>query len=200
MREMTLKEIEKALGYEVKIIAEKPKRQLSEIPVGETFKVGDLEFVVLEHSGGVTAVILKEFWRRSKFDDNTNNYAESRVRKELNDEFYNKLSEIIGSENIIKHTVDLTSDDGRKEYGEVKDYIGLLTCDLFRKYVTVLDKYNPKKDWYLATPYSVKSNGYDRLVRCVSCVSTLDNNFCSNGDDYGVRPFCILKSNIFVSE
>ncbi len=198
MQEMTLKEIEKALGYEVKIIADKPRRMLSDIAVAETFKVGKLEFVVLEHAKDTTAVILKDCWRRAKFDNTSNNYAESDIRSDLNTNFYNTLVSLLGKENIIKHTVDLTSDDGRKEYDKVEDYISLLTCDLFRRYVYTLDKYKPGMWWWLATPYSVKSNGYEVSVRCVRGDNSLYCNFCYY--DHGVRPFCILKSNIFISE
>lgn len=145
MKEMTLKEIEKALGYEIKIIADKPGRKLADIAVGETFKVGELEFVVLEHSKDTTAVILKSCWKRAEFDCESNNYAESDIRSDLNTTFYNTLSSLVGKDNIIKHTVDLTSDDGRKGYEKVEDFVSMLTCDLFRRYVYILDKYKPGK-------------------------------------------------------
>lgn len=75
-------------------------------------------------------VILKDFWVTDKFDDKTSNYAESRIQKKLNTVFYNKLADAIGKENIIRHTVDLTTDDGRKDYGSVYDYVSLLKCML----------------------------------------------------------------------
>lgn len=197
MKELTLKEIQNLLGYEVKIVADKPSRRLADVPVGETFKVGDLEFIVLEHTDNGTNVILKDFWTIDKFDDSTNNYANSNIFNKLNFAFYNKLIDVIGEENIIMHKVDLTTDDGRKDYGSVCDYINLLTCDMYRKYVTILDKYKPKKWWWLATAYSTASNGYSCAVRCVNINGTL----CYYGCDSisGVRPFCILKSNIFIS-
>lgn len=198
MKEMTLKEIEKALGYEVKIIVDKPRRKLSDIAAGETFKVGDLEFIVLWHSKDTTAVILKNCWKIARFDSNTNNYAKSEIRKELNTTFYNALATLVGKNSIIKYTVDLTSDDGRKDYDVIQDYISLLTCDLFRRYVYTLDKYKPGMWWWLATPYSVKSNGYEVSVRCVGIDNVLYVNDCYYVN--GVRPFCILKSNIFISE
>ena len=115
----------------------------------------------------------------------------------MNNDFYNQLAEIVGKENIIEHTVDLTSDDGRKEYETCMDYISLLTCEQYRKYVNILDKYNPKQWWWLATPYSTLED-YNSLVRCVNIDGAL-NSDCCNGTN-GVRPFCILKSDIFVSE
>lgn len=198
MKEMTLKEIEKALGYEIKIIADKPGRKLADIAVGETFKVGELEFVVLEHSKDTTAVILKNCWKRATFDSSSNNYADSEIRKELNTAFYDTLVPLVGKDNIIKHTIDLTSDDGRKEYENVDDFVSLLTCDLFRRYVYILDKYKPGMWWWLATAYSTKSNGCTTSVRCVDDDNTVNYGDCNI--EYGVRPFCILKSDIFVSE
>ena len=37
-----------------------PLVKLADVPVGETFKVGNHEMIVLEHSGDTTAVILKD--------------------------------------------------------------------------------------------------------------------------------------------
>ena len=198
MKEMTLKEIQSLLGYEVKIVAEKPQKQLVDIPAGETFKVGDLEFIVLEHHNGQTAILLKDFWKTDIFDSKSNNYANSKIRKDLNKEFYKELKSLVGEDNIISHKVDLTSDDGRKDYGMVEDYISLLTCDIYRKYVDTIDKYRITSDWWwLATAYSTESNGYGSYVRCVYYGGTLRNDFCNYRS--GVRPFCILKSNIFIS-
>lgn len=196
-KEMTLQEIQEKLGCKIKIVDEKAKVRLADIEVGKPFKVGDLEFVALEHFPNTTAVILKGFWKKAPFDSDSNNYMSSSIRKDLNRNFYNQLAEIVGKENIIKHTVDLTSDDGRKEYDIYSDYISLLTCERYRKYVSILDKYNPKQWWWLATAYSTLSD-YRSLVRCVISHGSLGNYDCDFLN--GVRPFCILKSNIFVSE
>ena len=199
MKEMTLKEIQNLLGYEVKIIAEGTQRRLADINTGETFNIGDLEFIILEHHNGETSVLLKDFWNVDIFDNNTNNYADSKIRKNLNNEFYKKIKSFIGENNIILHSVDLTSDDGRKDYGMIKDYVSLLTCDLYRKYVDIIDKYRIKNNWWwLATAYSTKSNSYISFVRCVNSDGVLDYDFYFN-NNIGVRPFCIFKSDIFVS-
>ena len=200
MKELTVKEIESILGYEIKIVANKPAKQLADISAGETFKVGDLEFIVLkQHDNGTTSVLLKDFWKTDIFDDNSNNYADSKIRRDLNNDFYKKLKLIVGEDNIMNHQVDLVSDDGRKDYLVVLDNISLLTCDMYRKYVEIIDKYRITSDWWwLATAYSTKSNGYNSFVRCVNYVGALNySGHC--GDNRGVRPFCILKSNIFVS-
>lgn len=197
-KEMTLQEIQEKLGYKIKIVDEKEKKRLADIEVGKTFKVGSLEFIILEHSKETTAVILKDFWKTAKFDDNLNDYYSSDIRNDLNTNFKNQLAVLVGKTNIIEHTVNLISDDGRKKYGKCHDYISLLTCDLYRRYVEILDKYNPKRWWWLATAYSTKSNGCSSFVRCVISYGTVSNSSCDN--NIGVRPFCILKSDIFVSE
>ena len=197
-KEMTLQEIQEKLGCKIKIVDEKAKFKLAEVEDGKTFKAGKFEFVALEQLPNATAVVLKDCWKDGIFDSDSNNFNESDIRKDLNTDFYNQLAEIVGKENIIKHRVDLTSDDGRKEYETCTDYISLLTCDQYRKYVNILDKYNPKQWWWLATPYSTPHRGYSSLVRCVDNGDTLDDVNCNLIS--GVRPFCILKSDIFVSE
>lgn len=189
-----VKQIEESFGSN--------RTELKNIPVGETFKVGELEFIVIEHKEEFpghteTLVILKDFWKTAKFDDESNDYKNSSIRKLLNTDFYELLSKSVGAENIVNHTVNLTADDGRTDYGSCDDGISLLDCDMYRKYVYILEKHNPKKWWWLVTPYSTKSNGYNFSVRCVRSLGTMDDDSC--GHDVGVRPFCILKSSIFVS-
>ncbi len=176
------------------------KKFLFQIASGDTFKVGNFEFIVLaqNHVLGTTEVLLIDFWKTTKFDDSTNNYKNSSIRKKLNSDFYDELANEIGVMNIIPHTVDLTADDGRKDYGMCDDSVSLLTCEQYRKYVDIIDRYMITSNWWwLATPYSTSSNGYDRTVRCVDDDGTLGSLNCRSG--CGVRPFCILKSGIFVS-
>lgn len=199
MKEMTIKEIQEALGYEIKIVEKKTQKQLVEYEPGETVKFGKFEFIILEQGDTYTKLLLKDFWKTARFDENSNNFSESEIFSDLNTNFYNELSAVVGKENIIKHSVDLTSDDGRKDHGSVNCNISLLTCDMYREFVEIIDKYRITSDWWwLATPFSTASNGYEFAVRCVYCSGALGNYYCS--DSGGVRPFCILKSNIFVSE
>ena len=170
---------------------------LGSIKVGKIAKIGDLEFIVLQHIADTTLVLLRDFWKTSQFDRDTNNYYKSSIRKALNTEFYNVLSGLIGKENIVKHYVDLTADDGRIDYVDCEDYVSLLTCDMYRKYVYTLEAYNPDKWWWVATARSTESNNSPYCVRCVNGNGSLANNICNC--ECGVRPFCILKSDIFVS-
>ena len=174
------------------------ERKLSEVKVGDTFTVGDMEFICLEHREEGTAVLLKDLWKVDKFDNKSNDYSKSSIREELNTVFAERLKEAVGGENIVTRIVSLTSDDGREDYGWCTDEVGLMTCDDYRKYVYILDEYRPEKWWWLATPYSTASNGYGLSVRVAGDDGALNFSLCNLGN--GVRPFCILKSDIFVSE
>ena len=170
------------------------KVKLASVPVGETFKIGGEEWIVLEQSGDTTAVLKKDLLPDSrKFDSNMNNFAKSEIYSFLNDEYYVRLAALIGANNICEHTVDLTADDGLRDYKKCKAYVSLLTCELYRKYTDIMLKYNPKQWWWLVTAYSTPTRGYSELVRFVNCGGTLRNYCCINLSG-GVRPFCILKS------
>lgn len=171
--------------------------KLSSIGEGEIFKLGEYEFVVLEHNNGTTKVLLKSILCKSAFSDDNCDLKNSKIKKILAD-FDEKISAIIGTDNVIPHLVDLTSNDGLKDYGETIERFSLLTGDMARKYVHILDKHNPESWWWLVTPYSTPAHGYSEYVLCVSPRGYVSN--ISYGNDYfGVRPFCILNSDIFVS-
>ena len=174
------------------------KNRLEDVAEGELFKLGKYEMVVLEHGvQGGTAVLLKELYEdKVKFGENNNFNGSNAARKCLG--FADELAEIIGAENIITHTVDLMSDDGLKDYGTVDCRASLLTADMYRKYVYILDKYKLDCWWWLATAYSTPTHDDAEWIKCVSpagCIFSHDYFY----DSLGVRPFCILKSDIFVS-
>ena len=170
--------------------------KLADIPVGDTVKIGDYELIILEQSGN-TALICKDFVETCTFGD-SNNYDGSNVDKPCN-KFATNLAKIIGEDNVIQHTVDLTADDGLKDYGSVKRFASLLTANLYRRYVYTLDKFKPDAWWWLATPYSTPTHEHTAWAKCVSPSGDV-NDVLYYFFDYGVRPFCILNSNIFVSK
>ena len=169
------------------------KVKLASVPIGETFKIGDEEWIVLEHSGDTTACIRKDLLLvKFKFDDTTNNFSKSYINHFLNVHYKEKLQKLVGN-NLCEHTVDLTADDGLKDYKKCKAYVSLLTCEQYRKYTDIMLKYSPKQWWWLATAYSTPIRGYTECVRAVLSDGTLSNKVCYS-DGGGVRPFCILKS------
>lgn len=175
---------------------EKKRVKLADISAGGTFMIGDREFVVLDNCGGVTVSVTKDIVKNMKFGDN-NNFADSAVDKFCK-EFAEELYVKDGIDNLVEFPVDLTSDDGLKDYGTVNRFVALMTADQYREYVEILDQHKPDDWWWLATPHSTARHENDLWVKCVSPAG-----YIVNVDYYygriGVRPFCIFKSDIFVS-
>ncbi len=175
-----------------------PKMFLAEKAVGDTAKIGAYEFIVLKQGAGETHLILKDLLGDDGvvFGENNNDYRESNIRPMLS-KFADELSSLVGEENLIEHVVDLTSDDGLKDYGTVVERVSLLTTEQCREFVDVLDKERFEKWWWLATPHSTKRHENANWVKVVSPSGHVDYYFY-NGN-VGVRPFCILNSSISVS-
>ncbi len=171
--------------------------RLSEVGEGNDFKIGEYEFILLELSGDTAAVILKDALYKEKQFGKNNNYDGSEVDK-LCIEFGNTIENLVGKENLVEHTVDLTADDGLKCYGSIKRKMSLITAQMYRKYVYTLDKYPVKLWWWLATAFSTEKHEDATWIKCVLPRGNVFNNLCNRSG--GVRPFCILKSNIFVSK
>ena len=145
---------------------------------------------------GQTAVILKDIWEKTVFGSN-NRLAGSKV-DELCCEFAEAVADLVGYDGIVEHEVDLTSDDGLKDYGSVQCMASPLTAAQYRQYVDVLDCHKPGAWWWLATPFSTEKHDDGGYVKCVSPSGYLSYDLC-NISDRGVRPFLIFKSDIFVS-
>lgn len=177
--------------------ADKPVK-LAEVPVGEVVKIGGYELLVLEQTGESTALICKDLLEGNTEFGEKNNYDGSYV-DDICGSFAESLEVEIGEDNILPHVVDLTADDGLKDYGKIERRASLLTTDLYRKFVEILDKFKPDRWWWLATAHSTNRHENDSWVKCVSPSGYFSiDYFCNDGSD-GVRPFCILKSDIFVS-
>lgn len=159
---------------------------------------GGLDCIVLDVEQDKILVLAKESIGNMPFDEgNSNNFPKGTLCKYLNDEFIKKLkADGADTSALIPTTIDLTSDDGLKDYGETTQKIFLLTCDMYRKYRSVI----PNLDdwWWLATAYSTESNGYARNARFVGSDGSLLDNFAYAGYN-GVRPAFYLKSSIFES-
>ncbi len=169
-----------------------------EIKIGEVVTVANQEFIVLDKTDSSVLCLKKDFaYKDTKFDSDTNNYAESEIRKKLNGEYLQTISNEIGINAILDTEIDLTTDDGLDDYGKVIDKVGLLTAEMYRKYSRIIEKYPVNDWWWLSTATSTPHRGYRFSVRCVYGDNTLINSNCSN--DYGVRPFCRFSSLIFKS-
>ena len=174
-----------------------PGVKLADAVPGDIVKVGKHEFIVLEHREGGTALIRKDLLRTGEEFGDNNNYGKSKVDRICN-QFAEEIAGIVGEDNILLHEVDLTSDDGLKDYGTIQRKASLLTAERYRQYVEILDKHKIDAWWWLATAFSTAAHENDSWVKCVSPAGYFFNYGYYNYN-FGVRPFCILKSSIFVS-
>lgn len=160
---------------------------------------GGLDCIVLDVEKDKVLVLAKESIGNMAFDENnSNNFQNGTLCKFLNGDFIKKLkangADVSG---IIPTTIDLTSDDGLKDYGETTQKVFLLTCDMYRKYRSLIP--NLDNWWWLATAYSTESNGYARDARNVLSDGGLGNGRAYYGGRRGVRPAFYLKSSILES-
>lgn len=72
------------------------KVQLSELQPGETFKIGEHDFIVLEQNGcsGTTNVISKSFMAKGiVFDSNTRDYNKSNLKRVIEENIQRSLNQ-----------------------------------------------------------------------------------------------------------
>lgn len=180
-------------NIQIIINAKKMDIDLLALKAGETFRVNDIEYIVLEQlDGNQTAVIRKELLEDEReFDSDNNDWRTSSIREFLNEEYLEEIEKVFGKERIVEHTVDLLSLDGLDDYGTSDDKVSLLTIDQYRKYRKVLG--GNLDDWcWLVTPDSTPSGESSRYVQCVG--SDGDVRYFGCGYAEGVRPFFILQS------
>lgn len=177
------------------------KKKLCEIAIGKTFKGSDgVERILLDLLPNGTALTLTRgfVFEDMQFDINSNNYAESSIRRRLETEKLPELEKTFGADNVVEFEIDLTSDDGLDTYGKIKTKYGLLTAEQYRKYTRLIAQYKVDDWWWLATADSTTERNDSIWIRCVACGGRLNCSLCDNSN--GVRAVCILKSDIFVSE
>lgn len=159
---------------------------------------GGLNCIVLDVEQDRILVLAKESIGDMPFDEgNSNNFPNGTLCKYLNGKFIEEL-ERKGADvsALIPTTIDLTSDDGLKDYGETTQKVFLLTCDMYRKYRSVIP--NLGNWWWLATADSTASNGYAYSARFVDSDGSLGSGSAYYGI-HGVRPAFYLKSSILES-
>ena len=112
----------------------------------------------------------------------------------MNGEFLQKLIGAGAPEEMFEHfNIDLTADDGLKDYGGDRVRVGLITCDEYRLLRGNIPEL-PDAWWWTATPDSPK-NSYVRYVYSDGTLGSVNAYYGSRG----VRPLCVLKSEILKS-
>lgn len=174
------------------------KIKLSELKPGDVFQTtGKRKYKVLEQYENTTKIVSFDLVKENvKFGDNAD-YLESELKELCDTEILANFEEEFGAENIETHEADLITVDGQNTGVSVKCKIRPLTFDEARKY-TELTPNKKLNDWYwTCTSWSTKERGWNS-VAVVSSSGGVDYNYCFSGN--GVRPVCILKSNLFVSK
>lgn len=174
------------------------KVQLSDLKAGDVFETSFGEMIVLDNFEEKTLVITKGFVSDGrKFDEESPNFAESDISEYLSGEVLEMFENEFGAENIDEHITDVFSVDMQK-YDSYMGKIRLLTFDEARKYNELIVNEELPRWWWTMTPWSTEKRGWKYGVSVVS-PSGFVGNYEYYGN-YGVRPVCILKSNIFVSK
>lgn len=174
------------------------KVALSSMSPGDVFQTtGKRKYKVLQQYGDTTKIISLDLVKKNvKFGESTD-YKKSNVKKLCDTEILKDFEEEFGAENIETHAADIITLDGQK-FGSVKCKIRPITFDEAREYTDIIPNQH-LDDWcWTLSPWSTKERGWKYSVAVVSPSGDFVSN--SYGSCNGVRPVCILKSNIFVSK
>ena len=164
---------------------------------GEHFVYGKKNCVVLEHMDDGTLCIVLDEEFKSAFGG-TNNFAESELREKLNGECLDEwVKNGANRESFVLMQVDLTTNDGLKDYSACECFLAPRTCDQHRKYRHLIP--NPKKDLeWTATAYSTESNGCSSSAHLVTASGSLNYYFYGVKFEYGVRPLFKLNPDTVI--
>lgn len=195
------KELEVARAL-VKMLEEREqsnKVKLESLKAGETFYIGENGYIVLKHHEGKTKVISRNFIAEDrKFADDTADYKTSGLRKYIEVEIQPTIENEVGAENLVEHRVSLETVDGQDNYGELTCKVRPITFDEARQYNNLIVNNDLDDWWWTCTAWTSPNREYNRSIAVVLPSGRINFNICLNS--FGVRPVCILKSNIFVSK
>lgn len=177
---------------------QKNKVMLKDIPAGGKFETGIGRFIVLEQKADCTVVITEGLYRKNEeFDDDCTDYKKSSLRELCDGEILNEFIAEFEEDNICENEAGLVTVDGQEVFGKLLTKVRPLTFDEGRKYNELLVN-KELTDWYwTCTSWSTAERDWPYSVAVVSPSGGINcNGYFRSG---GVRPLCILKSNIFVS-
>lgn len=170
------------------------RRKLADVAVGDTYFIGDIEFIKFPDLNGGSVAVTKNTVFSNKFNETKdNNFANSTLFKRLEKEILPKVEAVVGAENVLEFETDLLTLDGLDIYGTMRSKISLLTFDYYRANRRIFEKHPLIDYWWLAT-----ANSEDTWVTCVSPHGRV-YYYHGRFNDFGVRPFFIFDSAIFVS-
>lgn len=192
-------EVARELVRQLEEAERKNKVELSALAPGDVFEIGKNDFIVLEQMSFKTKVISKNFMAEDiVYDEDSRDYNESNLKKVIEDKIQPIIESEVGENNLVEHTVELTSVDMQHEFDDCKCKVRPITFDEARKYNNLLPNKELDDWWWTCTPWSTAEREWKYNVAVVSSAGNILSSGC--GSSRGVRPVCILKSNIFVSK
>lgn len=174
------------------------KKSLKAAARGTVFPYAGEKWVVLEHeAGGRTLCLRLDLIPDKPFDENNrNNFAISSSKEWMNGPYLDNLIDAVkGPHAFLTTELDLTADDGLKDYGTCTVTIFSLTVDQYRRNRDVIP--NADDWWWLSTAYSTEANGYEHSARRVSSGGSLNWGSAYSGN-LGLRPACYLDSDLLI--
>ena len=175
------------------------KKALKAAARGTIFPYAGEKWVALEHeASGRTLCLRLDLIPNKPFDENNcNNFATSSSKEWMNGPYLDNLIDAVkGPHAFLTTELDLTADDGLKDYGTCTVTIFSLTVDQYRRNRDVIP--NADDWWWLSTAYSTAANGYEHVARFVYSDGALDGDSAHRGDR-GLRPACYLDSDLLIS-
>ena len=173
------------------------RKRLSELEPGETFKISEWDFIVLEQQYGQTIVISKYNIGNPVLFGDTRNYKESNLRRIIEEDILPEVKREVGEHNIKSYIVDLTSLDMQNEFSGAVCKMFPITFGVARKYNNLLVN-KELSDWYwTVTPWTTPARGSVNRMVVVAPSGRIDWSGCSTMRN-GVRPMCYLNNEIEV--
>ena len=174
------------------------KKALKAAARGTIFPYAGEKWVALEQeASGRTLCLRLDLIPNKPFDENNcNNFATSSSKEWMNGPYLDNLIDAVkGPHAFLQTELDLTADDGLKDYGTCTVTIFSLTVDQYRRNRDVIPLVD---DWYwLSTAYSTAANGYEHSARYVRNDGTLNRRYAYCGRS-GLRPACYLDSDLLI--
>lgn len=170
---------------------------------GDIITLGGIEFGVLDvrepvcsdDPGSLFVVAVNTQGDDYRFGD-TNDYTKSDLREAV-DEWLEELGQNgVDLDLIEPREIDLTTLDGRANYGKLEVKAAPLTLDEARMYA----KFIPESDgWsWLATGWGAPGMNGSQYAFIVVSSGDWDGDGCSNS--YGIRPALVISSSLLTSE
>lgn len=170
---------------------------------GDIINLAGIEFGVLDvrepvcsnDPGALFIMAINTQGEDCRFGD-TNDYTKSDLRVAV-DEWLEELGESgVNLDLIEPREIDLTTLDGRANYGKLEVKAAPLTLDEARMYAKFIPNSN---DWsWLATGWGAPGMNGSRDAFIVGSGGVWSDYYCSNS--YGIRPALVISSSLLTSE